>query len=467
MASTSATHAMTRWGPGTAQDSVRGPVISSRKVGKARGTFYLFRLVGGLRAALSPSLERSHRRAAPGSYTTCCAALFVFRLILSYHRAMFRFEISHQDGGSRARVGRLHTPHGTVDTPVFMPVGTKGAIKGLTPGQVGATGTSLIVANTYHLMLRPGADVIAQWGGLHRFMQWSGPILTDSGGYQVFSLADLACVDDDGVRFRSHIDGAEVYLGPGDAMQVQSRLGADIIMALDQCPPYPSERAIVEQAVERTLRWAGICREAHTRDDQALFGIVQGGMHEDLRRRCAGALCELDFPGYAIGGLSVGESHQQMLEVLDYLPALLPHDRPRYLMGVGMPRDIIEAVRRGVDMFDCVLPTRNGRNAYAFTAAGPLKMRNEQHKCSQAPLEEGCDCYACIQFSRGYIRHLFMVDEMLGPILTSIHNLRFCQRLMARIRQLISRDDLSRIYDEYPIAGGRESPVDPTREHSL
>jgi len=241
-------------------------------------------------------------------------------------------------------------------------------------------------------------------------------------------------------------------LDPQSAIDVQNKLGADIIMAFDQCPPYPCERSEVEEAVSRTLRWAQACRQAHTREDQALFGIVQGGMHEDLRIRCAAELCELDFPGYAIGGLSVGESHEQMLEVLDYLPAQLPEDRPRYLMGVGMPRDIVEAVRRGVDMFDCVLPTRNGRNAYAFTANGPLKLRNEQHKTTDQPIEDGCDCHACTHFSRGYIRHLFVVDEMLGPILASIHNIRFYQRLMARIRELIEQDNLQTIYSEYPVA---------------
>ena len=357
----------------------------------------------------------------------------------------------HADRTSRARRGRLHTPHGVVDTPAFIPVGTKGSVKGLTPAQVGQTGTAMILANTYHLLLRPGPQIVAQCGGLHRFMGWDGPILTDSGGFQVFSLAELATIEDEGVKFRSHIDGAELYLDPQSAMEIQNQLGADIIMALDQCPPYPSEHDFVQQAVERTIRWARACADAHQRDDQALFGIVQGGIYEDLRVRCAESLCELDLPGYAIGGLSVGELPKQMLEVLEYLPDKLPSDRPRYLMGVGMPKDIFDAVRRGVDMFDCVLPTRNGRNAYAFTARGPLKLRNEQYKESQIPIEEGCDCYACRQFSRGYIRHLFTVEEMLGPILASIHNIRFFQRFMARLRELIEQDNTQLMTSEYPV----------------
>ena len=371
-----------------------------------------------------------------------------------YHRAVFSFQLTATETASHARRGRLHTSHGIVETPVFMPVGSKGSIKGLAPAQVAQTGTRIILANTYHLLLRPGPEVVASFGGLHRFVQWDGPILTDSGGFQIFSLAQLARIDDAGVTFRSHIDGSEVFLDPDSAIQIQNQLGADIIMVLDQCLPHRSDRQELEKAVCRTLCWAKRCREAHSRDDQMLFGIVQGGVDPSLRKRCAEELCALDFAGYAIGGLSVGESHEQMLEVLDYLPACLPPDRPRYLMGAGMPRDIVEAVRRGVDMFDCVLPTRNGRNAFAFTAHGPVKLRNEQHKFGDQPIEEGCDCYACRHFGRGYIRHLFGVEEMLGPILTSIHNIRFFQRFMARIRELIERDSLADIDSEFPIAAG-------------
>lgn len=337
-----------------------------------------------------------------------------------------------------------------IDTPAFMPVGTKGSVKGLTPRHLADSGTQTILANTYHLYLRPGADVIAEQGGLHSFMGWDGPILTDSGGFQVFSLAALTDIDDHGVTFRSHIDGAKLRLCPRTAVEIQNKLGADIIMVFDQCPPYPCPRDQVAKAVQRSIEWARQCKECHQRQDQALFGIVQGGVFQDLRVECAQAIRELDLPGYAIGGLSVGETHEQMIEVLGYLPEHLPREKPRYLMGVGMPKDIVAAVRSGIDMFDCVLPTRNGRNAYAFTATGSLKLRNEQHRQAKGPLEEGCDCYACTQFSRSYIRHLFMAEEMLGPILASMHNLRFYQRLMARIRELITADRLDQIYGEYP-----------------
>ncbi len=373
---------------------------------------------------------------------------------MCYSPESVSFQLIHEEKHCHARRGRLTTAHGAIETPVFMPVGTRGTVKGLTPEQVAATGAQIILGNTYHLWVRPGHDLIAEWGGLHRFMNWPGPILTDSGGFQIFSLADLARVDDDGVSFRSHIDGQRLRLDPQAAIDIQAAIGSDIAMVLDQCPPYPAERDEVERAVRRTVLWAGECRRVHERSDQLLFGIVQGGIHEDLRRQCAKELVELDFPGYAIGGLSVGESHEQMCTVLDYAPALLPSDRPRYLMGVGMPRDIVEAVRRGIDMFDCVLPTRNGRNAYAFTAEGPLKMRNERHRHDRGPLETGCPCYACTHYSRGYIRHLFLVGEMLGPILTTIHNLQFFQRLLARIRTLIEEDDYSRIYDEFPVTAG-------------
>ncbi|MBN1488411.1 MAG: tRNA guanosine(34) transglycosylase Tgt, partial [Phycisphaerae bacterium] len=338
---------------------------------------------------------------------------------------MFEFGIGARDLTTAARVGRLTTPHGVVDTPAFMPIGTRAAVKGVLPAMVRQAGAQMILANTYHLTLRPGAEVIEQLGGLHRFMNWGGPILTDSGGYQVFSLADLATIDDDGVSFRSHIDGALMRLDPEIAMRIENQLGADVIMAFDECPPYPAERQVIAGAVERTLRWAGRCKAAHARGDQALFAIVQGGIHHDLRRMCAERLVEIGFPGYAVGGLSVGEPHELMVEVLQALGPHLPTDRPRYLMGVGMPADIVAAVQAGIDMFDCVLPTRNGRNAYAFTPTGPLRLRNEKHRLDERPLETGCDCVACTGFSQAYIRHLFLAGEMLGPILVSLHNLRF------------------------------------------
>jgi queuine tRNA-ribosyltransferase len=363
---------------------------------------------------------------------------------------MFPFDVECTDG--HARLGRFTLPHGVVETPVFMPVGTAGTIKGVTPDHVRASGASIILANTYHLQLRPTAEVVQQLGGLHRFMNWDGPILTDSGGFQVFSLGQINTITDEGVTFRSHIDGAPTILNPQIAMDVQNRLGADIIMVFDQCPPLPGDAETIRLATERSLRWAAACKQHHGRDDQALFGIVQGGLDVELRQRCARGLIEVGFDGYAIGGLSVGETHEQMITTLAPTTEVLPADRPRYLMGVGMPRDLVAAVQAGVDMFDCVLPTRNGRNAQAFTRVGPLRMRNLCHRLDERPLEDDCDCYTCKHFSRGYIRHLFLADEMLGPTLTTIHNLRFFQRLMARIRELIRRQELARIVQEYPVA---------------
>jgi queuine tRNA-ribosyltransferase len=363
---------------------------------------------------------------------------------------MLSFEVTHTSG--LARRGVLTTPHGRVDTPAFMPVGTAGSIKGVTPVQLRATGTQIILANTYHLQLRPTAEVVRDLGGLHRFMGWDGPILTDSGGYQVFSLAGINRVTDRGVEFRSHIDGAPMCLDPRIAIDIQNKLGADVIMAFDQCPPLPSDAEAIKAAVDRTIRWARECKEFHRRDDQALFGIVQGGLDVQERGRCTQALLDIGFDGYAVGGLSVGESQQEMLDVLGPAVSLLPADRPRYLMGVGTPGDILAAVSLGVDLFDCVLPTRNGRNSEAFTALGGLKMRNERHRLDAEPFERSCDCEACTRFSRGYIRHLFNAGEMLGPTLTSIHNLRFYQRFMTRVRDLICPGKLARIVDEYPIA---------------
>jgi queuine tRNA-ribosyltransferase len=349
------------------------------------------------------------------------------------------YELLQADAASRARLGRVHTPHGPFDTPAFMPVGTQGTIKGVLPDHVAATGSQCILANTYHLMLRPGEKVVADLGDLHRFMAWPGPILTDSGGFQVFSLADLNKITDDGVTFRSHIDGAVVHLTPARSMQVQNDLGADIIMAFDECPPADAPLEYHLTAVERTLRWASLCIEAHARPDrQALFGIVQGGTNPALRQRCADELIRMDFPGYAIGGLAVGEGFEAMQGVLNLVTPLLPADKPRYLMGVGYPRDIVAAVRQGVDMFDCVLPTRNGRNAYAFTASGAIRLRNAQFQRDTGPIEAGCDCYACAHFTRGAIRHYFFASEMLGPVLVSVHNIRFYQRFMADIRRAIA-----------------------------
>ncbi len=369
---------------------------------------------------------------------------------------MLRFEIASRELAGRARTGSITLPHGVVRTPAFMPVGTAGTVKGVWPQQVRDSGADILLGNTYHLCQRPGAELIASFGGLHRFMGWDGPILTDSGGYQVFSLAELNKITADGVTFRSHIDGQWIHLGPESATRIQNLIGADIIMAFDQCPPADAERSIVAAAVERTVRWAGECKQAHQRQaDQALFGIVQGGIHHDLRASCADRLMELDFPGYAVGGLSVGDTHEQMVEVLDELTPRLPSDKPRYLMGVGMPRDILAAVRAGIDMFDCVLPTRNGRNAYAFTATGAIRFRNQQYRDQEGPIEPGCPCPSCRQFSRAYIRHLFSAREMMGPILVTVHNLWFFQRFMARLRDLIPKGDWATMLAEYPVAGPR------------
>lgn len=339
-----------------------------------------------------------------------------------------------------ARLGQIQTPHGQVDTPSFMPVGTQGAVKGLTPGQLAQTGTQIVLANTYHLLLRPGGPTVAQLGGLHRFMGWNRPILTDSGGYQVFSLARLRRLDDFGVEFQSHVDGAVVQLTPELSVQVQNQLGADIIMPLDDCPALPAERPALEKAVRRTAAWAKRSKAAHCREDQAMYGIVQGGLDLDLRRECLERLISIGFDGYAIGGLSVGEPPEQMWEFLAEFAPLLPADRPRYLMGVGTPADLLNAVAAGLDQFDCVLPTRNGRKGYAFTSVGIRRLRNAAHRLSDEPLDPACDCYTCRQFSRGYLRHLFMCEEVLGGTLVSLHNITFYQRLMRQMREAIAED---------------------------
>jgi queuine tRNA-ribosyltransferase len=347
------------------------------------------------------------------------------------------FHLLAQDPASGARLGRLETPHGAVDTPAFMPVGTQATVKGLTPDQIHATGARMLLANTYHLALRPGEEVVSALGGLHAFMGWDGPILTDSGGFQVFSMADRSRLSESGVAFRSHLDGRLFELTPERAVQIQEALGADVAMCLDHCPALPAEKGAIADAVGRTIRWARRCAGARTRPDQALFGIVQGGSHADLRAECAEALVEIGFDGYAVGGVSVGESREQVRQALEVSTPLLPAGQARYLMGVGRPQDILDAVAAGIDLFDCVLPTRNGRNATCLTDAGPVKLRNAAHRVDPRPVEPGCDCLACRRFSRAYLRHLFLAGEMLGPILASIHNVSYLQRLTARVRQAI------------------------------
>ncbi len=351
----------------------------------------------------------------------------------------FRFELLHTDAYCDARRSRLHTPRGEVDLPTFMPVGTVGTIKGVDIGRVAETGAQIVLANTYHLLLRPGDEVVAALGDLHEFIGWSGPILTDSGGFQVFSLSKRAQVTENGVRFRSHIDGSEVEITPERSIAIQENLGSDLVMVFDHVVELPNSPEVVAEATWRSVRWAQRCRRASTRTDQMLLAIVQGGLDPELRRECARELVALDFPGYAVGGLSVGESPDEMVRALEVTVPELPAERLRYLMGVGRPEDLVEAIARGIDLFDCVMPTRNGRNALAFTDRGPMRLRNAAHQLDRRPLEAGCPCPAC-QHSRGYLRHLFQANEMLGPILLSIHNLTYYQRLMAEAREAIAAD---------------------------
>jgi queuine tRNA-ribosyltransferase len=359
----------------------------------------------------------------------------------------FGFELLHEDAGSRARIGRFSTPHGVVETPAFMPVGTQGTVKGLDPGRLRETGAQMILANTYHLSLRPGEKTVAALGGLHSFMGWDGPILTDSGGFQVFSLADRMTLDETGARFRSHIDGAAIELTPERSIAIQEELGSDIAMVFDHVVALPNSRDVVADAMRRSVRWAERCRAAATRDDQAQFAIVQGGLDAELRTESAEKLVAMGFVGYAIGGLSVGEPPREMYAALNVTTPLLPRDRPRYLMGVGRPIDLLEGISRGVDLFDCVMPTRNGRNALAFTDSGQVRLRNQQHSMDREPLDAACPCLAC-RHSRGYLRHLFQAGEMLGPMLVSMHNLTYYQKVVAEARLAIAEDRLSSLVEE-------------------
>ncbi|MFP3896763.1 MAG: tRNA guanosine(34) transglycosylase Tgt [Anaerolineales bacterium] len=349
-------------------------------------------------------------------------------------QAPVTYDLLLEDETSRARLGSLRTCHGEVSTPVFCPVGTQAAVKAVSPRTLRELGVQMILANTYHLYLRPGTDLIEELGGLHEFMGWDGPILTDSGGFQVFSLQDLRDLDDDGVTFRSHLDGSEHRFTPERVVKLQEQLGSDIAMVLDECAE-PHDYEYNVEALRRTHLWAERCLEAHSRPDQGLFGIVQGGIFEDLRAESARALTRMDFPGYAIGGLSVGESKEDMLRILDRVTPLLPRGKPRYLMGVGAPEDLVECVARGIDIFDCVLPTRLARNGAVFSPHGRLNLRNACYKDDPRPIQDDCTCYACSHFSRAYIRHLVMRNEILGLCLTSTHNLHFLASLMRRIRR--------------------------------
>jgi queuine tRNA-ribosyltransferase len=379
------------------------------------------------------------------------------------------FQILAQD--NHARVGKLTLPHGVVDTPVFMPVGTQGSVKTLSPRDLEELGAQIILGNAYHLYIRPGVEVIKDFGGLHRFMGWKGNILTDSGGFQVYSLSEGASrqseihraapkITEEGIYFHSHLDGSRHFISPEISMEIQLGLGADIIMAFDECTPYPVTYDYAKNSMEMTLRWAKRCKDAHdksrgvacyapTNNHHALFGIVQGGMFPDLRQQCLESLAEMDFPGYALGGLSVGESKGQMWEVVEATAPLMPKDKPRYLMGVGTPEDLILGVERGVDMFDCVMPTRNARNGTLFTSKGKLVIKNAVYAKDQRPLDENCDCYACRNFSRAYLRHLFIAEEILALRLNTLHNLHFYLQIMRDLRKAIAENRLTQYKQEF------------------
>ena len=354
-----------------------------------------------------------------------------------------KFELLKESKETKARLGKLYTPHGVIETPVFMPVGTQGTVKGMTPEEVRELGAGIILSNTYHLYLRPGHKLIEEAGGLHKFMNWDGPILTDSGGFQVFSLGEMRNITEEGVEFRSHIDGSKHMITPEKSIEIQNSLGSDIMMAFDECAPYPASREYIENSMKRTTRWAKRCKKFHKDwNRQGLFGIVQGGMYKDLRRKSAEDLVELDFPGYAIGGVSVGEPKELMCEILDFTTPLLPKDKPRYNMGVGTPDYLFESVIRGIDMADCVLPTRIARNGTLMTSRGKLVVRNAKYKKDFNKLDPECNCYTCSNYSRAYLRHLFNVNEILGARLATIHNLYFLLELMENIREAIKEDRL-------------------------
>jgi queuine tRNA-ribosyltransferase len=351
------------------------------------------------------------------------------------------FELLKRDTTSGARLGKLTTPHGTIDTPVFMPVGTQGTVKGLVPERVKELGAKIILGNTYHLYLRPGHELIRDFGGLHRFMNWDGPILTDSGGFQIYSLATLRKLEEEGATFQSHIDGSTHFIGPEKCIEIQEAIGSDIMMCLDECLPYPATRDYAEKSLGMTTRWAKRCKDARKSDNQALFGISQGGMYGELRERGIEELTTIGFDGYALGGLSVGEPKELMWETVGKSAPLLPEEKPRYLMGVGTPEDIVECVYCGIDMFDCVMPTRNARNGMLFTNGRKIAIRNAHYRDDESPLDSECDCYTCKNYSRAYLRHLFIAREILAIVLNTIHNVRHFIRLMEKIREAIKNDD--------------------------
>ncbi|PLY07394.1 MAG: tRNA guanosine(34) transglycosylase Tgt [Desulfuromonas sp.] len=357
---------------------------------------------------------------------------------------MFEFELLAKDQKTRARRGRITTPHGIIETPIFMPVGTAAALKALTPAQVEEAGAQIVLANTYHLHLQPGESLIEKAGGLHHFMHWDKPILTDSGGFQVFSLPNKR-ITDDGVYFKHEITKKEIFLGPKEAMQIENALGADIMMAFDECIPYPATHDYAKKSIKKTLDWAELCLKHHRRDDQALFGIVQGSVYADLRKECAEVLTAMDFPGYAIGGVSVGEGLDLLKQVVEDTEPHLPEHKPRYLMGVGLPEDILESIERGMDMFDCVIPTRYARSATLFTSHGRIRLTNKNYRRDFYPVDPACDCYCCKNFSRAYIHHLFRANEVLSATLSAIHNIHFYLKMVEGARAAIERGE----YAEY------------------
>jgi queuine tRNA-ribosyltransferase len=364
--------------------------------------------------------------------------------------AAIKYELIKKCRQTGARLGIVHTPHGSFETPAFMPVGTQATVKGMTPDELKEIGAGIILSNTYHLYMRPGSELIRDAGGLHSFMNWDRPILTDSGGFQVFSLSDLRDIKEEGVTFRSHIDGSKHVFTPELAMKIQNDLGSDIIMSFDECIPYPAEYDYAKKSMERTTRWAERCKQAHSNTEmQALFGIVQGGIYEDLRKQSAKELTQLDFPGYSIGGLSVGEPAEDMYRILERTVPLLPEDKPRYLMGVGSPDYLVEGAIRGIDMFDCVLPTRIGRNGTVMTSVGKVIVRDAKYARDFSPLDPGCGCYVCRNYSRAYIRHLLKAQEVLGIRLTTWHNLHFLLDLMKKVRQAIMDDRLGDFRNEF------------------
>ncbi|BBL19775.1 MULTISPECIES: tRNA guanosine(34) transglycosylase Tgt [Acinetobacter] len=373
-----------------------------------------------------------------------------------------KFEKLGQSG--RARRGRLTLEHGVVETPVFMPVGTYGTVKGMLPRDIEEIQAQIILGNTFHLYLRPGLDVVKEHGGLHEFIKWDKPILTDSGGFQVFSLGAMRKIKEEGVTFRSPIDGSKVFLSPEVSMEIQKVLNSDIVMIFDECTPYPATHEEAQKSLQLSLRWAKRCKTHHHEvldNKNALFGIIQGGMYEDLRDESLEGLLEIGFDGYAIGGLSVGEPKEEMIKVLDYLPNRMPHDKPRYLMGVGKPEDIVEGIRRGVDMFDCVMPTRNARNGHYFVTDGLVRIRNSKYRHDQSPLDPHCDCYTCKNFTRAYLFHLEKCGEMLGSMLGTIHNLRYYQRFTQDIRDALDNDTFEAFVEDFYTRRGMEVPPCP------